>query len=647
MKQRQYLDVIDERTARARFDAACAHLVPRTVAVRLAAALGRTLAEDVATAVDVPAFDRSDVDGFAVRAEDTFGAEELSPRTLALSPVRLPAGAAPPDDFELPHGACCEIATGGMLPRGADAVVMIEHSRPADGGSMAILHAATPGAHVTFAGSDLGRGDVVLRAGTTLTSRETAMLAAVGAGAAQVFDAPTVAVMSTGDELVPPGEPLRAGGVYDSNQRAIADLVREDGGHALELGILRDDEEALAARLRRVLGPGAADVIVLSGGTSKGAGDLNYRVVERLAAEVPGSPGILVHGVALKPGKPLCLAVVGRTPVVILPGFPTSAVFTYREFVTPLVRRLAGRGAHRAETVPATLAVKLQSAVGRTDYQLVHVVETDRRRVATPLGAGSGSVSAMARADGFVRVPQEVETVAAGARVDVTPVGGAIAEADLVVVGSHCTGLDRLLSRLARDGLRVKSVAVGSQGGLAALARGEGDMAGIHLLDAATGTYNVPFVGPGTRLVAGYARRQGFVHRRGDARFEGLDGAAAAAAAIRCGARMVNRNAGSGTRVLIDGLLGDARPPGWHHAPRSHNAVAACVAQGRADWGVTLDVLAAANGLAFLPLRDERYDFAVLESRAARPGVVAFLSLLRSDEGRSILRGAGFVPSEA
>jgi putative molybdopterin biosynthesis protein len=644
VKQEQFLDVVDERTARARFDAACAHLVPRAETVALSAALGRVLAEDVVAPVDVPGFDRSDVDGFAVRASDTFGAEELAPVRLGVASLRLPAGAAPPADFSLAPGTCVQIATGGVIPRGADAVVMVENTRPSDDGGLALLHAVAPGAHVSFAGSDIGRGEIVQRRGTPLTSRETGMLAAVGVADVRVVARPRVAVVSTGDEILAPGAPLRPGAIYDSNQRVLADAVRELGCDADERGIRPDDEALLAAELSSLVRGGAADVVLLSGGTSKGAGDLNFRVVARLAAEIPGSPGIVVHGVALKPGKPICMAVVGRVPVVILPGFPTSAVFTFHEFVAPLLRRLAGRREDASAFVDAFAPVRVTSAVGRTDYQLVNLVPGAEGLAAYPLGSGSGSVSAFSRADGFLRIPQDVEFVGEGERVRIRLLGPGVRPADLVAIGSHCLGLDRLLGLVADRGFAVKSIVVGSQGGLAALRRGEGDVAGTHLLDAATGAYNTPFLPPGARLLRGWARRQGIVFRRGDPRFEGRDLAGLAEAVKRDGVRMVNRNAGSGTRLLLDGFLGGAKPDGHLQQARSHHAVAAAVAQGRADWGMTLDVLAASHGLAFVFVREEEYDLAIPEARWDRPAVAALREILASDTGRAELRALGFVP---
>jgi len=649
VRQDQFLDVVDESVAHALFDEACAHVTPGRERVALRAARGRVLAEQVRAPVDVPGFDRSNVDGFAVRAADTFGAEELEPVRLVLDDVRIAAGRTAPDDYELAAGHAALIATGGALPRGADAVVMIEYTTAPGDGHVVLERAAVPGGHVAFAGTDIGRGEIVLRAGDSLSSRETGLLAAVGVAEVTVVRRPRVAVLSTGDEVRAPGEPLALGEVYDSNLRILADAVAEEGGLAIEAGIVPDDASRLAARLRELIGD--ADLVLLSGGTSKGAGDLNYRVVEALAEELPDSDGILVHGVALKPGKPICLAVVGATPVVILPGFPTSAVFTFHEFVAPLIRRLACRRDEEAASVDAVAPMRIPSVVGRTQYTLVDLVEGPSGVAAYPLGAGSGSVSAFSRADGFLRIPHDEEFVAAGEHVRVRLIGDAARPADLVAIGSHCVGLDRLLGLVAGDGHRTKSIAVGSRGGLRALERGEGDVAGVHLLDEETGIYNASFLPAGVVTLGGYGRLQGVVFRSGDERFRGaVDAAEIVRRAAASGARMVNRNQGSGTRVLIDALLRDADvvapQEGRHTQARSHHAVAAAVAQGRSDWGVTLDVLAQSNGLAFLPLREERYDVVVREKRLARPAVVRLRELLGSEAGRSALRELGFVPGD-
>jgi len=631
--QEQFLDVVDRDEAERRFRAALDLRPLGSERVALADALGRALAEDVVAAIDVPSFDRSNFDGYALRAADTYGAHEEEPKRLRLLAEVLATGVVPSE--EVAPGTAVPIATGGMMPRGADAVAMIEHT-DSDGDELRVPRAVTPGHGVSFTGTDITAGETVLRRGERLTSRETGVLAAVGASHVGVWRRPRVAILSTGDEIIPPGEPMRPGLVYDSNARILADAVRELGGEPIAMGIVRDDLDDLRSRLREALDE--ADAVLLSGGTSKGAGDLSYRAVRELS-----EPGIVVHGVALKPGKPICLAAHRGKPVVILPGFPTSAIFTFHEFVAPVIEILAGRSAAERSTVAARLAVKVNSQIGRTEYLLVGLVAGQDGPVAYPMGKGSGSVTAFSRADGFVTIGRHEEIVEAGAPVTVQLLGRELRVADLVVIGSHCVGLDYLLGRLQDRGFQTKFMAVGSTAGLEAAKRGECDLAGMHLLDPASGRYNVPYLTPQLELISGYGRLQGVVFRPGDPRFEGRAAAEAIADAKddpRC--MMVNRNAGSGTRILVDRLLTGAEPRGYALQVRSHNAVAAAVRQGRADWGVAIQWVARHNGLGFLPLEDEQYDFAVPKARRDRPAVAAFRRLLAEPDVRAHLARMGF-----
>ncbi len=641
-EQEQFLEVIDRDEAERRFRAVLVLAPLGDEAVPLAAALGRVLAHDVAAPVDVPGFDRSNMDGYAVRAADTFGAQEERPRRLKINPEVVATGVVP--ETEVLPGTATVVATGGMLPRGADAVVMVEHTA-VEGDDVLITRPVAPGAAITFAGSDIGRGELVLRRGERLSSRETGVLAALGLDRVPVYRRPRVAILSTGDELLPPGASIRPGLVYDSNATILADAVRELGGEPVSVGIVPDQEQPLREALRRALDH---DVVLLSGGTSKGAGDLSYRVV----AELP-PPGIVAHGVALKPGKPICLAatriVADRppVPVVILPGFPTSAIFTFHEFVAPVVRALGGQPSGTEGTAMARMPVRVNSERGRTEYLLVSLVDGPNGLAAYPMGKGSGSVTAFSRADGFVTIPRQCEQLDEDSPVTVHLLGRSIEPADLVVIGSHCVGQDLLLGLLSQRGFRVKSMAVGSTGGLVAARRGECDLAGVHLLDPATDTYNTPFLSPELTLVKGYARMQGVVFRPDDARFRGKSLAEALAAALADPAcRMVNRNRGSGTRVLIDRLLqaGNERrqPPGFYVEVKSHNAVAAAVAQSRADWGVGIETVAREAGLGFIPLRGEEFDFVIPRAREHRPPVQAFCQLLTESATKALLAQHGF-----
>jgi putative molybdopterin biosynthesis protein len=633
-RQEQFLDVVSAEAARARFEQ---HLDLAPLAaepVTLAAALGRVLAGDLAAPADAPPFDRANVDGFALRAVDTAGATDSTPRRLALNAEVLVCGAAP--TLVVAPGTATAIATGGVIPRGADAVVMIETTELVDGERPAIdiRRAVVPGQFVSYAGSDIARGETLLRRGTLISSREIGMLAAGGLGQVEVVRRPRIAVLSTGDELVSPGDPLRPGAVYDSNGAILAAAVAETGGEAVAFGAFPDDEAALDAAVRRALAD--CDMVLLSGGTSKGAGDLSHRIVSGL-----GTPGILVHGVALKPGKPLCLAVVDRKPIVVLPGFPTSAIFTFHAFVAPVIRAWAGLAPEVARTIDAVVPVRIASELGRKEFVLVALTPGEDGPVAFPTPKGSGAVTAFSQADGFIEIDALASAVDAGTHAFVTLIGQSRAP-DLVIVGSHCVALDVVLGALAARGFAARTIAVGSLGGVAAVRRGECDLAPVHLLDPATGAYNTHLLAPGLALVPGWQRLQGIVHRGGDARFAERSVEAAVAAALADPAcLMVNRNAGAGTRILIDRLLGGARPPGYGNQPRSHNAVAAAVAQGRADWGVAIEPVARLYGLEFLPLSPEAYDFLLPESRRERPAVQAFLAALRDPDVRGRIRAAG------
>ena len=640
-RQEQFLEVVSADEATKRFRRHL-DLSPRgSESVSLTAALGRVLAHDIAAPIDVPPFDRSGVDGFAVRAADTVGATDNAPRRLALNREVIACGHAP--QVEVMPGTATALATGGVIPRGADAVVMLENTELLDdehAPGIEIRKAVAPGQFIAYTGSDIARGETLLRKGTVIGSREIGMLAACGIAQVEVMRRPKVAVLSTGDELVPVGEALRPAGIYDSNGAIVAAAVTEAGGQAVGYGAFPDDEAALAAAMHKALAEN--DMLVLSGGTSKGAGDLSHRIVSAL-----GEPGILVHGVALKPGKPLCLAVADGKPVVVLPGFPTSAIFTFHAFVAPVIRAMAGLPAEHSRRVQARIPMRVPSELGRKEFALVALVQGEDGMIAFPSAKGSGSVTAFSQADGFIEIDALASALDAETTTEVTLIGADVRAPDLVIMGSHDVALDVVVGALADRGFHARVIAVGSLGGVAAARRGECDIAPVHLIDPKSGRYNTHLVEQGLSLLKGWQRSQGFLYRKGDARFEGKDANDAIAAALADpSCLMVNRNAGSGTRVLMDEKLKGVRPPGYTNQPKSHNAVAAAIAQGRADWGFAIEPVARLYGLGFIPVAPEEYDFIMVENGRDRPAVKAFREVLREETTRNRISALGMRPAD-
>jgi putative molybdopterin biosynthesis protein len=653
MKQEQFLDVVDRDEATRRFQAVLNMDPLGDEIVSIEDAWGRVCSRDVAASVNVPNFDRSNYDGFAIQAQDTHGATEDRERHVKILCETITPGAIPRSVVH--SGTAVPIATGGMLPRGADAVLMIEDT-DAEDDTLLIRRSIFAGHGVTFAGTDIAEGETVLRIRERLTSRETGLLAAIGCDRLHVYRQPQVGIFSTGDEITQPGDAIQPGQVFDSNAQILADAVREAGGHPVRLGIVCDDAAILRERLSTALQQ--CDMVLLSGGTSKGAGDICYRVVHAVTR-----PGVAAHGVALKPGKPICLASHEGKAVVVLPGFPTSAIFTFHEFVAPVIRRLAGLDALDVHQITAKMAVRVNSQVGRTEYLLVGLVPGDDSSdetgplAAYPMGKGSGSITTFSRADGFVTIDRHQEIVEQDAKVDVCLLGQNLRQADLIAIGSHCIGLDWLLGQLQRVGFHTKFLAVGSTGGLDAAKRRECDLAGMHLLDPVTGSYNRPFLSPDLVLIEGYRRMQGIVYRRGDDRFEGHTVEQAIASAVLDGdCRMINRNLGSGTRILIDQLLrqvsheddsvdrstaGPVEPAGYALQARNHHAVAAAVAQRRADWGIAIEGVTRDPQLGFLPVTEEHYDFVVPVDRLERPAVKALRELLSEPNTREQLAHRG------
>ncbi len=603
---------------------------------------GRVLAEDITANLDIPPFDRASMDGYAVIASDTFYADEENPVTLNLGDS-IKAG----DDSRvfIKPGNCARIATGAAIPKGANAVAMVEYT--GEDAGINVYRPVVPGENIMSAGSDIMRGENIIRAGTFLTSRETGVLAALGVSKLKVYKKPKVAVISTGNELVLPGENLSYGKIYDVNSRTIADSVRENGGEAFVLGIIKDDYDELYNRFREILNEDQNyDIIIASGGTSAGVGDMLYRVIDKL-----GKPGILVHGVAIKPGKPLIIGVVNEKPIFGLPGYPVSAIITFKVFVEELIRELAGLNPGEIKKIKANTAVRIYSSSGKHEYMPVNLVlASDGSYSLYPVTTGSGAITTLFDADGYVEILEGTEIVGENKNMDVVLLSRMLSLADLNIIGSHCIGVDIILKTLNetnKNHIQAKIINAGSGGGLSAVKRGESDISGTHLLDE-EGVYNINFFEKfdikDAVLVRGYDREQGLIVAKGNPMK-----ILSVKDILNPDISFINRNPGSGTRTLLDielaKLAGDGnlkeiskKINGYETIAKTHSAVASAVAYKKADVGIGIKTVARQYDLDFIPLKEEKYDFAIPKNKLEKAEVKRFLEVLRSGELKNKLK---------
>ena len=583
---------------------------------------GRVTAGPVWAQVSSPHYDSAAMDGIAVSAADTTGASETSP-------IRLTVGEQ-----------AVWVDTGDPVPDGYDAVVMVEHVHEIDEATVEIQAPVPPYYHVRPLGEDMVASELLLPESHVLRPVDLGACAAAGVTKVLVRVRPTVAIIPTGSELVAAGSVAAAGEIVEFNSIILAGLVEEWGGHAARLAPVPDDLDRLRNALREAVR--RHDIVIINAGSSAGSEDYTARIVEEMGE-------LIVHGVAYRPGHPVVLGVVQDKPVLGIPGYPVSAVLTCELFVKPLVELKLGVQAQRRRRVEAMMARKVVSPMGEDEHVRVALGRVGERMVATPIQRGAGVITSLVRADGLLTVPRLSEGVEAGSKVEVEllrPVEEI--ERKIVATGSHDLTLDLLASLLRRNdpGLTLGSSNVGSLGGLMALRRGEAHLAGSHLLDEETGEYNVPFVrryleGREIVIMRLVGRTQGLMVPSGNPL-----GIASLEDLFRDGVSFVNRQRGSGTRVLLDYKLKRLGPEphriaGYEREEYTHLGVAAAVAAGRADTGLGILSAARAMGLGFVPLLNEQYDLIIPADFYDGDLLAPLLGLIRSDEFKCEVEALG------
>jgi molybdopterin molybdotransferase len=374
----------------------------KTEMVSVWCALNRVLAEDIIAEEDLPRFDRSAVDGYAVKAEDTFGASQFKPRTLKLT-----------NASELESGEAKQVWTGNPLPKGSDAVLMLENVKPIGDSQIEVWTAVTPGENVSKRGEDIAKGEVAVKAGTRLKPHHLALISALGKSEVKVFEKPKVAILATGNELVEVGEKPREDQIYETNRVLLVSLCHQLGAEPIDLGIAKDNIKEISEKLKH--GLEEADAIITTGGTSVGASDLVPTAINRL-----GEPGILVHGVAMRPAMPTALAIVNDKPIVVLSGNPVAAFFGFEVFARPLILKMLGIENEPRPVVTARLTRRTSTALGRKTFVRVRVFQQNGEFFAEPISArGSGIISTLTRANGYIVVPENREGLEEGETVQV------------------------------------------------------------------------------------------------------------------------------------------------------------------------------------------------------------------------------------
>jgi molybdopterin molybdotransferase/putative molybdopterin biosynthesis protein len=615
MPREMYLEDIPLEEAHARFWAALERVhalepLPGE-AVQVEEALGRVTAAAVFSRLSVPHYHAAAMDGIAVRADDTLSASETSPIQLQVERQAV------------------WVDTGDPLPPNANAVIMAEHVQDLGDGRLEILAAVAPWQHVRSMGEDLVATELVLPENHVLTAVDLGALTAAGHTRVAVRRRPRVAILPTGSELVSAGaSALPPGAIVDFNSVTLAGQVREWGGEAVRFPITPDDRALILERVHQALEE--CDVVVVNAGSSAGSEDYTAGIVRELG-------DLLVHGVAIRPGHPLVLGVANGKPLIGLPGYPVSAILTAELFLKPLLHRLQLLPAVARQVLPATMTRKLLSPMGEDEYVRVKLGQVGERLIASPLSRGAGVIMSMVRADGLLRIPRFSEGVHAGADVEVELLRDlAHVRQNVVAIGSHDLALDLLSNALAQrtPGASLASTNVGSLGGLLALARGEAHLAGSHLLDEVTGEYNVSYVRRHLTdrhvvLVHLAGRVQGLIVPVGNPR-----GFASLRDLVAPGVQFVNRQRGSGTRVLLDYQLRQlglsaSSIAGYEREQYTHLAVAADVASGAADVGLGILAAARALELDFVPVFNEEYQLVIPSEHYDSPVLAPMLSILR------------------
>ena len=609
-KRNLYLKTIPVEEAREKYLGRVSDIIkPEHEMIPVIKSLGRITGKAVYAKYSSPLFNASAMDGIAVKAEDTSSATEVSPVILT------------EDQFIV-------VDTGDPIHAPFDAVIMAEDIVETDDG-VRITASASSWQHIRPVGEDIVAGEMILPGGHNIRAIDIGVLLSAGILEIEVVKQPHVAIFPTGTEIIEPDEKPEDGSIIESNSRMFENMVNVAGGIGHRFPTIKDDYDEILKQVSEAADK--YDMVIINAGSSAGTEDYTVHVLRELGE-------VIVHGVAVKPGKPVILAIVKGKPVIGLPGYPVSAYIGFENFVLPVLQMMGNRAEKFNETIEAHISKRLVSSLKHKEYVRVKVGKVGDKFVASPLARGAGAAMSLVRADGFCVIEQNSEGVEAGEKVKIELYRTkSEVENTIVIIGSHDLILDVMADMITdkHNNMFISSTHVGSMGGLMALRRGEAHMAPVHLLDEETGRYNISYIrkmfNEPMALIKGVHRIQGIMVKKGNPlSIKGVKDLAGG------GVRYVNRQRGAGTRVLFDYRLGqEGVDPdtitGYDREMATHMAVAAAVASDSADAGMGILSAANAMGLDFIEVGPEEYDFAIPVKYLNLPHIKAFLEILRSD----------------
>lgn len=586
--------------------------------------LGRIIAEPVFAQNSSPSYNAAAMDGIAVRFADLANASESHP-------VQLDA-----HSFK-------QVNTGNALPEEFDCVVMVEDVHFLDDGGVELINPATPWQHIRAIGEDIVKTELILPEGHTIRAIDQGAMLATGLTEVKVKCAPTGIIIPTGSELIQPGTPGKPGQIIEFNSRILAGYFYEWGGKGSRSLPVEDNPDLLK---KTILDAAKNyDMVILNAGASAGTRDYTSSVLSEIGE-------VIVHGIAIKPGKPAILAIVNNTPVVGLPGYPVSAVLTMKLFIRDMIHSFLGIDLPQPQLTDATMSRPVHSSMGVDQLVRVTLGRVGKNLMATPSGKGAGAVMSLVRADGLLTIPSGSEGVGAGETVQIELLRSQNdIDATLVTIGSHDNIIDLMANQLHKNRplIRISSAHVGSMGGIMAIKRGEAHLAGTHLLDEETGEYNISFIkrflkDTPLQLINLCYREQGFMVAKGNPKnIQTFQDIAANNLSF------INRQKGAGTRLLTDKVLSDesieiSNINGYDHEEYTHMSVAAAVASGSVDTGMGIRAAASALNLDFVPVAEERYDLIIPVEYLEDKKVTAVLDLIRTNQQfhKSILDLGGY-----